>query len=189
MLRREGIFNQTPLVTLQKGPDSSAPTALRKPFGVDGGIGGPRPPIPPSTPNLGEPPQVASRPEELRFLDYLSIKHYNLSCCYRVKETDKVMKPDIDKVQVILGVVVLLGCILFGAFFLLGKLLIANGFSYATMFVFVIVCFYTGLRHISQASKEGVKISWYKQPWILLSILLFVSMAIIFISNYPRIYG
>ncbi len=46
--------------------NSSAPTALRKPFGVDGGIGGPRPPIPPSTPNLGEPPQVASRPESLR---------------------------------------------------------------------------------------------------------------------------
>ncbi len=54
------------VVTLQKGPDSSAPTVLRKPFGVDGGICGLGPQIPPSTPNVGEPPQVASRPEELQ---------------------------------------------------------------------------------------------------------------------------
>jgi len=30
---------------------------------VDGGVGGPRPPTPPSTLNQGEPPQAARGPE------------------------------------------------------------------------------------------------------------------------------
>src|SRR6266516_7803062 len=34
-------------------------------FGVDGGVGGPGPHTPPSTPNQGEPPQAARGPEQL----------------------------------------------------------------------------------------------------------------------------
>lgn len=98
------------------------------------------------------------------------------------------MKPNVGKVQVILGGIVFLGCILFGVFFLMDKMRIGNSTFDATIFIFIIACFYTGLRHISQASKEGVKISWYKQPWILLSILLFISMVLLFIANYSRIY-
>ncbi len=97
--------------------------------------------------------------------------------CYKVNEKEEVMKPNVDKIQVILGGVVFLGIIVFGAFFLMDKLRIANSISDATVFVFGIACLYTGLRRISQASKAGVKILWYKQPWILLSILLLCAQA------------
>ena len=99
------------------------------------------------------------------------------------------MKPDIDRVQVILGGVFFLGIILFGIFFLMDKLRIANDVFYATMLISEIVLLYTGLRRISQASKEGMKILWYKQPWILFSIFQFIWLVMLFISNYSRIYG
>jgi len=53
------------MVTLQ---DSSAPKALHKGFGVDGGVGGSGPPTPPSTPKQDEPPQAARGPEELHVM-------------------------------------------------------------------------------------------------------------------------
>jgi hypothetical protein len=99
------------------------------------------------------------------------------------------MKPDIDRVQVIFGGIVFLGCILFGLFFLMDKIRIANDIANITMFIFIIACFYTGLRRISQASKKGVKILWYKQPWILFSISTLIWQVLLFISNYSRIYG
>ena len=99
------------------------------------------------------------------------------------------MKPDIDRVQVILGGFFFLGIILFGIFFLMDNLRLANGVFYITMLLFLIGFLYTGLRRISKKSKEGVKIPWYKQPWILLSILMFVSLFILFISNYARNFG
>ena len=99
------------------------------------------------------------------------------------------MKPDIDRVQVILGGVFFLGIILFEIFFLIGKLRLANSIFYVTMLLFLIGFLYTGLKRISKKSKEGVKIPWYKQPWILVSILMFVTLVMIFISNYTRNFG
>jgi hypothetical protein len=106
-----------------------------------------------------------------------------------IRKKEGSMKSDIDRIQVILGGVFFLGCIILGVFFLSGKLRIANDVFYATMFIIEIAFLYTGLRDMFQSSKKGVKISWYKQPWILVSIFLFAWLVMLFISNYSRIYG
>jgi hypothetical protein len=102
---------------------------------------------------------------------------------------DEVMKPNPDRVQIILGSIAFLGCILFEVFFLLHEFHIANGVCYATILVFSIACLYTGLRRLSRAAKEGVKIAWYKQPWILSSIFTLIWAIVLFISNYARNFG
>ncbi|GCF08420.1 hypothetical protein KDI_19840 [Dictyobacter arantiisoli] len=99
------------------------------------------------------------------------------------------MKPNLDRVQIILGGVFFLCCITFELFFVLGKLRIANGVANATMLVFIIGCFYTGFKRISQARKEGVTISWHKERWIRSGIIIFICQILVFISNYGRIYG
>jgi Mn2+/Fe2+ NRAMP family transporter len=99
------------------------------------------------------------------------------------------MIPNPDKVQLILWGVLMLGCIIFGVLFLWQKSRIANGVYYTTALVMVILFLYTGIKHLSQAAKVGVKIAWYKQRWIWTGILTFIWTIILFVSNYARNFG
>lgn len=97
------------------------------------------------------------------------------------------MTNHLDKIQKAFGILIGLACIVLAVSLLFGRAIpITNYAGYTIMFVFGFFLLYTGNKHLSRTKKEEQNIRWYKQPMIIIGIIVLITALLLLITNTLR---